>query len=408
MKTGIENLEEELSVKEKKIQQQMVDYRRELWLKDQELTSKKLLNEDLTDQINFLKEKISSYNNSGSDSDLKVLKSKSEIKNSNKLEDETKLQFQRNKSPSHTKEEELTLDGNEVRQSIIKKNGGTVDCEGCDEDFHQVNEVGLSMLTAQQILDKFSISEKILSGIESELHAVLHKWKNRKRKIKKRIISPNPNTGITFLVRSVVAFFNIAMEQIKIYEEGENEKEIMNSRMRKNNQKISDLLKYIIKLEEVILELRRKNSEIKEENEKHQNSEYNGRLPPVPTTPNQGMLRYLDDYSGAALRGDIPDDDQIPHTHSYHEEKGQEVTVVREESADSYKSPAALQTKQDKEIHSDYHEHKRVWMPVKVVDVKCDVEGHRLLIQYEDCDENYDELNHRFNPSIDIYQSSFV
>merc|ERR1711920_380271 len=62
-------------------------------------------------------------------------------------------------------------------------------------------EVCKKTLTAQEILDKFSINEGVLKGIESGLGAVLHGWKIRERKRRQRKTRvPNPNTTIAFQI----------------------------------------------------------------------------------------------------------------------------------------------------------------------------------------------------------------
>merc|ERR1719285_1359279 len=102
------------------------------------------------------------------------------------------------------------------------------------------------------------------------------------------------------------------MSQLKKYEDQEGERDVRNLRLQKSIQKNLNLEKYVIKLEDTILKLRRNITELKEENEKNRNPEQIFQRPYSNTVEDKEMLMYLDDCSGAALRGDdLQDDDLI-------------------------------------------------------------------------------------------------
>merc|ERR1719285_215715 len=104
------------------------------------------------------------------------------------------------------------------------------------------------------------------------------------------------------------------MSQLKKYEDQEGERDVRNLRLQKSLQKNINLEKYVIKLEDTILKLRRNITELLEENEKNRNPEQIFRRPHSNTAEDKEMLMYLDDCSGAALRGDDLQDDDLTLT----------------------------------------------------------------------------------------------
>jgi len=196
MKTLIESLKQEISEKEKKIQQQAVA-----------LTSKTAKNQQLRNQVIHLEKKLSSESLYRVNSEKSLLRLKHQIRSMSVIQEK---KFQDVNVAFRVKVEELKKQKEELVQAIQSD---------CNRGLHvapmQVNyEIVPSSGPAERVLERFSINEGVLSGIEADLISILQAWKSRKKKTKIRNF-PNPKTSIAFQVRSVIGFFKIAMEELK-------------------------------------------------------------------------------------------------------------------------------------------------------------------------------------------------
>ena len=106
------------------------------------------------------------------------------------------------------------------------------------------------------------------------------------------------------------------MSQLKEYEDQEGERDVRNARFKKIERKNIKLEEYIKNLEETIAKQRRIVMELKEENKRAKSSSLAFLNNGVHSPCDEEMLMYLEDYSGAALRGDeIEDDNDLALTH---------------------------------------------------------------------------------------------
>lgn len=252
MKTLIENLKQEISEREKKIQQQALA-----------LTSKTATNKQLRNQVIHLDKKLFSESLLRVNSEKLLLRLKYQIRSMSAIQ-EKKLQDVN--IAFRVKVEELKKQKEELVQAIQRD---------FNRDLHvasmQVNhEIIPSSGPAELVLERFSINEEVLPGIEADLISILQAWKSRKEKTKIRNF-PNPKSSIAFQVRSVIGFFKIAMEELKQYEDGENERSIKKGDLRKHKKKIKGLVKHIKSQEGTIITMKEENAQLKDEVRKYQN-----------------------------------------------------------------------------------------------------------------------------------------
>jgi len=252
MKTLIESLKWQISENEKKINQQTVV-----------LTSKIASNQQLRNQVIHLEKKLSSESLDKINSEVSLQRLRYQMRSMSAMQ-EKKLNDMN--AAFRGKVEELKKQKDALVQSIWR------DCNlGLNVVPMQANHnIVPSSGPAEQVLERFSIDEGVLSGIEADLISILQTWKSRKKKTKIRDL-PNPKTSIAFQVRSVIGFFNIAMQELKHYEDGENERSVRKACMKKYRKRISNLLKHINTQEETIITARKENDQLKEEVRKFQN-----------------------------------------------------------------------------------------------------------------------------------------
>jgi len=180
-------------------------------------------------------------------------------------------------------------------------------------------------LTAERVLEKFQVDETILAGIGCDLDSVLRAWRHRNRKTKKKktkMVNPNPNTSIAFKVRNVIGSFKLAMEQLKTYESGKNERDINRHSIRKNKKKISELGKYVNQLEETVLQIKSENKHMREESKRISDAdEMLGTLKrQISNCDKNQIILCFDDF-----RGDFPheddQDDELVRVATYQKEQ---------------------------------------------------------------------------------------
>lgn len=252
MKIMIENLKQQICEKEKRGNQQTVA-----------LTSNLATNQQLRNQVIHLEKKLSSQSLDRTNSEEALLRLRHQIRSMNSVQEK---KFHDMNAAFRVKFEDLKKQKDELVQSLRGN------CNrGLNVAPMQANqEIIPSSGPAEQVLQRFSIDEGVLSGIEADLISILQAWKSRKKKTKIRNF-PNPKSSIAFQVRSVIGFFKIAMEELKQYEDGEIEKNVMKGCIYKDKKRISDLLKHIKSQEETIIIMRKENDQLIEEVMKFQN-----------------------------------------------------------------------------------------------------------------------------------------
>merc|ERR1719397_799644 len=278
----IENLKFQLLTAETEMKKLRAEFRVTLEQKNDELTSSVLANEDLMDQIINLKTKVYIEHQARLRAEQTILNLSSKTRWMCYMQDENMRRGEREMTALQREADELKREKDQLDLSLREKEfhyqklnrtlkDSNVDLQIALKEAQE--EVCKKTLTAQEILDKFAINEGVLKGIESDLGAVLHTWKNRKRKRKKRKTrAPNPNTTIAFQIRSLIAYFNIAMGQLKEYEDQAGEQDIRNARLKKMERKNFKLEEYIKKLEETIAKQRRIVMALKKENKRAKSS----------------------------------------------------------------------------------------------------------------------------------------
>lgn len=252
MKSVIDNLNLQLCEKEKEIKEQIV----ELAVRNEKLTSKASANQQLMDQVIDLEKKLSAEKLAKLEAEESLLKLKSEVRNMGSMYDK-----------------KLHDINAIVRKTIKELQGQKIELDQWVQDRGNPSlqldrkrlqwDIFPSTGPAEQILERFSINEGVLSGIEHDLTAVLKAWRYRQKRAKNNIL-PNPNATLACQVRNVIAFLKIAMEEIKNYEYGESERSIRKRCMQKTIKKISELWKHIKSQEETISMLRKENEQLKE------------------------------------------------------------------------------------------------------------------------------------------------
>jgi len=412
----IENLKFQLLTAETEMKKLRAEFRVTLEQKNDELTSSVLANEDLMDQIINLKTKVYIEHQARLRAEQTILNLSSKTRWMCYMQDENMRRGEREMTALQREADELKREKDQLDLSLREKEfhyqklnrtlkDSNVDLQIALKEAQE--EVCKKTLTAQEILDKFAINEGVLKGIESDLGAVLHTWKNRKRKRKKRKTrAPNPNTTIAFQIRSLIAYFNIAMGQLKEYEDQAGEQDIRNARLKKMERKNFKLEEYIKKLEETIAKQRRIVMALKKENKRAKSSSkalLNGGHSPC----DEEMLMYLEDYSGAALRGDeIDDDNDLNLIHvdlTQKDELHWEQDLPILETLGVSNGRSRWREKLTRRSPVDALDPTYQWLPANIVAVKKDDSGDKLLIHYQNFDKKYDEWIDRFDRRLAEY-----
>jgi len=260
-------------------------------------------------------------------------------------------------------------------------------------------------LTPEQVLAKYNMNEEVLQGIEGDLNSVLQAWKNRKKRRKQKIRPPNPNSTISLQVRHVIAYFNIAMGQLKEYEKGKTEREVKLENIQMKTQKIRDLKKNAKKMQQTIASLRKEKDELSEQIEKYKNSrEYLSRAGNEIESDDRMLMSYLDGATEAALRGDDPDlEKQMLFSSVSSEEEDEEADKsMQRELEQERQSILAGGWRNRLKVGDkvDSLDSNALWFTASIIDQKADEQGDKMLVQYDGFDHKYDEWILRFDPKL--------
>jgi len=369
LKHSVEILEEQLQEKCEDIQlqkEQGVNYGQTLQLKEEELTSKKLIIQELQDQIITLRKKLVVEERARLDVEKSEVGLRIHVR---KLSVQLDEQNQSNRELEKKIREEIATHGNYVRESKKK--------------IEKAEEI---KMTAEELLQKHNLDEYVLSGMGADMAQVLHSWRNRHKKKKKKMIH-NPNTTLLLQMRSIIAFFNIAMNQLEVYEREKKEKNVKHVQVQKKEQQTRKLKRAIEKLEEELLNLRVENRAAKVEIDRLKleiSSSFGFRASTVDTETDAEMLKYLDNVVSETI---IEEDSEH---HFGDEEDEKQEKHVDEEWCRGLKKGDKL----------DVLDTNDLWFTASVLAVLNDKNGDKLLIHYDGFEPKYDEWIFRLDPRL--------
>jgi len=150
--------------------------------KNEDLTSKGLIIKDLMDQIEYLKKKLHVEQEARLKVEQTIQDLRSKVRNMSLVQDKKTQIVEREKDYLKRKAEELEREKDNLDVTLKRIN----DYQKLSRTLTKSNvnlrialkeaweKVAAKRLSAQEVLDKFSIDDGVLSGIESDLNAILH------------------------------------------------------------------------------------------------------------------------------------------------------------------------------------------------------------------------------------------
>jgi len=276
------------------------------------------------------------------------------------------------------------------------------------KQLNSTKEQNTRKLTAKEILEKHHLDETILTGIEADLSEALSKWHSRHgRRRKKSIVQKmaNPNTSISFQVRSLIAYFSHAILRLKDLEE-QQKLNIKTSDVREKDKVIRKLRKSISSLEAQVSELASQKSQFEQEIESLRTAQEKNKIEELTAMENLDKeCEYLEIFTSHTLRGEMMEFveiDSISGNHSDQEEDeeaqaamemmfGRDQDLVSENGWRSALKPGDM---------VDCLDRWDLWFTATIMDVKSMEDGDQLLIHYQGFDNKYDEWILRFDPRI--------